>query len=112
MQGHCARLIWGIALADSANNFSPACDAILEGKNFTSLDAFVEFAQKSVRLIKWSYVLSLSYNIIGITIAVEGQLSPLIAAILMPLSSLSVVLLGTIGSTWISQRVGLNGAND
>jgi len=97
----------GIALADSANNFSPACDAILEGKSFASLDAFLRFAQRSIRLIKWSYVLSLSYNVVGISIAVEGQLNPLVAAILMPLSSLSVVLLGSIGSSWISRQVGL-----
>jgi Cu+-exporting ATPase len=36
------------------------------------------------------------YNLTGIGFAVSGQLTPLIAAILMPLSSITVISLATL----------------
>ncbi len=82
----------GIALSEQAHSFSPASDAILEADAFRLLPAFAAFSKKAVRIVGWSFLLSLLYNVLGIGWAASGQLSPVVAAIFMPLSSLSVVL--------------------
>jgi len=86
----------GIALSEQAHSFSPASDAILEADAFRLLPAFVTFSKKAVRIVGWSFLLSLLYNVLGIGWAASGQLSPVVAAIFMPLSSLSVVLFAVL----------------
>ncbi len=88
----------GISIADNINSFSPSCDAILDGKSFKQLPSLLQLSKYAVTLLKTSFVISLLYNIIGLTFAVLGYLSPLIAAILMPLSSISVVLFATLST--------------
>ncbi|MEX2588687.1 MAG: heavy metal translocating P-type ATPase metal-binding domain-containing protein [Chitinophagales bacterium] len=90
----------GIAVADSINNFSPACDVIMDGTELNKLDKFLNYSKKSIALVKVAFIISLLYNTIGIGFAVAGMLSPLLAAILMPLSSISIVAFGT-SSTWL-----------
>jgi Cu+-exporting ATPase len=84
----------GIVVAEDTNNFTPACDAILSAKEFTGLPDFVRLARAGVRVVHWSYAVAFTYNAIGLAYAVTGQLSPLIAAVLMPASSISIVLFG------------------
>ncbi len=81
----------GISIADDIYQFSPACDAILEASKFYRLQKFIRFSKTSFNIVKISYLISILYNIIGLTFAVQGMLSPIIAAILMPLSSVTVV---------------------
>jgi Cu+-exporting ATPase len=88
----------GITVSDTITNFSPACDAILDSKSFGSLSEFISFSEFNMFVIKLSYVVSFLYNIIGLWFAVQGYLSPIVAAILMPVSSISVVFL-VIGLT-------------
>ena len=85
----------GIAISDNTNNFSPACDAVLSGKNFTLLKELVNYCRREKTIIFASFVLSIMYNIVGLSIAVQGNMEPVIAAILMPISSISIVLLTT-----------------
>jgi Cu+-exporting ATPase len=85
----------GIAVSDNTNNFSPACDAILSGKNFTRLKKLIHYCRKQKQIIYASFVLSILYNFVGLYFAVQGDLKPVIAAILMPVSSVSIVLLTT-----------------
>ncbi len=81
----------GIALADDVHHFSPACDAILRADSFGDLSRFVRFGRDTRRVVLASLFLSFAYNIIGLSFAVTGILTPLIAAILMPISSVTVV---------------------
>lgn len=81
----------GISIADDIFSFSPACDAILDAGNFNRLGSFIGFSRAAFRTVRWSFLISLIYNVIGLSFAVTAQLSPLIAAILMPVSSISVV---------------------
>ncbi len=97
----------GVVVAENTNNFTPACDAILDAVNFHQLPTFLEFSRKSIRLVYYAYGFALIYNIIGLSFAVQGALSPIVAAILMPLSSISIVLFGTLGSNWMAKRMGL-----
>lgn len=82
----------GIAVSDNVYNFFPSSDGILEGKKLCWLPKFLKYSKKGSMIIKISLGISLLYNAIGLFFAVQGLLSPLIAAILMPLSSVSVVL--------------------
>lgn len=85
----------GIAISDNTNNFSPACDAILAGSSFPLLKDLIVYCQKQKHIIYASFALSILYNAVGLYFAVQGNLSPVIAAILMPVSSVSIVLLTT-----------------
>ncbi|KAA0992994.1 heavy metal translocating P-type ATPase [Dyadobacter aurulentus] len=88
----------GLAVSDDINNFSPACDAIVEGAQLSLLPAYIRLAKSGQRIIKQSFAISLLYNIAGLSFAVTGALSPVIAAILMPLSSITIVAFTTAAS--------------
>ena len=85
----------GIAISDDTNNFSPACDAVLSGKQFSLLKELINYCRKEKTIIYASFTLSIIYNFVGLFFAVQGILQPVIAAILMPVSSISIVLLTT-----------------
>jgi len=95
----------GIAITEDTANFTPASDAILSADRFHRLPAYIDYARKSVVLVFGAYSLALLYNIIGLSFAVQGALSPVVAAILMPLSSITIVIFGTIASNWLAARV-------
>lgn len=94
----------GIAIAADCGNFTPSSDAILRADQLTRLPAFIRFCATGRRIILASFALSILYNIIGLSFAVQGALSPLVAAILMPASSLSILLV-TYGSSNLLARV-------
>lgn len=81
----------GVVIADNIYNFTPACDAILKADKFASLQRFIQFSKTSMKIVWYSFLISFLYNLVGISFAVQGSLSPIIAAILMPLSSVTVV---------------------
>jgi Cu+-exporting ATPase len=85
----------GIVVADNVNNFTPASDGILDAKAFDKLPAFIALSKACTRIIYASFVLSFLYNIVGLGFAVSGLLTPVFAAILMPLSSITIVLFTT-----------------
>ncbi len=85
----------GIAITEDLNAFSPACDAILDAGHFKHLPAFFRLSKDSIKIMIISFAISLSYNFVGLSFAVAGKLSPLVSAILMPLSSISVVAFTT-----------------
>ncbi|MEO0898940.1 MAG: heavy metal translocating P-type ATPase metal-binding domain-containing protein [Bacteroidota bacterium] len=95
----------GIALSESAETFSPACKGILEGKNINMLDTFLDWSRESMSLIRWGFGLSLAYNLVGLAFAITGNLSPLVAAILMPVSSVSVVTFGMLATEIKAQKL-------
>jgi len=94
----------GIAVAEQTNNFTPASDAIIEAGKLAKLAKFIQLCRSNKNIVMASFVLSIVYNIIGLYFAVQGNLDPLIAAILMPSSSLSILLL-TFGSSSLLARV-------
>ncbi len=94
--GALAQSNFGIAISENTNVFSPACDAILDASKFVDLPHFLKLTKSTINIVKASFVLSFMYNIIGMYFAISGQLSPIVAAILMPLSSISVVVFVTV----------------
>ncbi|MCB0525032.1 MAG: heavy metal translocating P-type ATPase metal-binding domain-containing protein [Lewinellaceae bacterium] len=97
----------GIVIAENTNNFTPACDAILHAEEFSQMPKFIQLARSGVTIVHWSYLVAVLYNIFGLSVAVSGHLSPLTAAILMPLSSVSIVLFGVGLGNWRARRLGL-----
>lgn len=95
----------GIAISDDINNFSPACDAILEGKSLPYLPGILRYSRLAKQVIITSFVISILYNIIGISYAVSANLQPVIAAILMPASSISILLVTTGLTGFFSWRI-------
>src|SRR5690606_26854879 len=93
----------GITLADDINNFTPSCDAILDAARFRQLPALLRLARWGRTAIHLAFAVSVMYNITGLYYAVQGELSRMIAAILMPASTLSIVLIG-VGSTSLAER--------
>jgi len=95
----------GIAVNDNTNNFSPASDVILSGKSFGLLNELILYCQKQKRVIYTSFIVSILYNLVGLFFAIQGNLQPVIAAILMPISSISIVLLTTGMSAFYSRKL-------
>jgi Cu+-exporting ATPase len=90
----------GIAISDDHLHFTPASDAILKGEQLAQLPTYLAFSKFGLKLIKLSFLLSLVYNAIGLSYAVQGNLSPLIAAILMPVNSITMLLIANLGMSW------------
>ena len=95
----------GIAISENINVFSPACDAILDASKFQQLYNYILASKKAMRTIKISFLLSLLYNCVGLYFAITGQLEPVIAAILMPLSSISIVSFTTLATNLIGKKI-------
>ncbi len=89
----------GIAVADENGTFFPACDGMLKSSHIHQLDSFLLQAKQSMNIVKASFFISLIYNIIGLSFAVKGELLPVIAAVLMPVSSVSIIAFTTLLTT-------------
>lgn len=94
----------GIAVTDSTGVFTPASDGILEGDKVGSLDTFLTLARTAGKIQRTGLAISFAYNVVALSFAVTGHLTPLVAAILMPLSSISVVAFATIAVTLAGSR--------
>ncbi len=90
----------GIAVADDTNSFTPSSDVIMAGEKIPTLNHFLSLTKDAMRIVKFTFAISLLYNVVGVTIAVLGYMSPLVAAILMPISSITVVAFTSL-ATWI-----------
>lgn len=102
----------GIAVSDDVDIFSPACDIIMQGDRLKYFHSYVDYVRSGVKVVRWSMLFSILYNVVGISIAVQGLLTPLIAAILMPLSSVSIVLFATLVTRWNFTLHGLPSGTD
>lgn len=94
----------GIVISENVNVFSPACDGILDAKFFNNLPKLLTISDKTIQIIKISFILSFGYNVIGMYFALTGALTPIVAAILMPVSSISIVIFVTIMTNLVSKK--------
>ncbi|MEP7165709.1 MAG: HAD-IC family P-type ATPase [Ferruginibacter sp.] len=97
----------GIAVNDNTMQFTPACDAILDGDHVNSIDKLLRYAKAGKNIVRASFIISILYNIAGLSFAVTANLSPIVAAILMPVSSISIVLFVSITSSLKARHYGL-----
>lgn len=94
----------GVAVSDDINNFSPACDAILAGESLQKMPQFMAQAKDAIKTIKWSFAIATGYNLIGLYFAVQGTLSPLTAAILMPISTITIITFTSISTHYFAKK--------
>ncbi|MBL6449386.1 heavy metal translocating P-type ATPase metal-binding domain-containing protein [Fulvivirga sp. 29W222] len=94
----------GIAVTEDVSSFSPACDGILEGGHLKHLATYLDYAKYGKNIIIASFVISFLYNVVGLTFAITGVLTPIFAAILMPLSSISVVAFATFTGNYFAHK--------
>lgn len=98
----------GIAVSDHAARFTPASDAILDGGMLYKLSRFIRYAQSGKKIVTISFIVSILYNFVGLSFATQGLLSPLVAAILMPASSISIILLVNLLGAWFAKFYGIH----
>ena len=94
----------GISISENVNVFSPACDGILDATQFEKIDFFLGYSKNAMRTIYMSFGLSLLYNVVGLSYAVTGNLLPIVAAIIMPLSTITIVSFVTIMSNYYATK--------
>ena len=97
----------GIAITENSSAFSPACDGILDARSLGSLGRFLRFAQRTRSVILVGFLISAIYNAVGLYFAAAGDLTPLLSAILMPSSSISVVVFASLVTRYQARRTGL-----
>jgi len=95
----------GIAVSEHHLQFTPASDGILQANHLRHFGHYLYFAKYGMKVIKYSFLLSIVYNLIGLSFAVQGNLSPLVAAILMPVNSFSMLLIATISINWKGRKM-------
>ena len=81
----------GVAVHGSMELSLRAADIYLTRPGVAPLVDLVRKSRHTIRVIRLNFLISAAYNAIGISLAATGILSPLIAAVLMPISSLSVL---------------------
>ncbi|TWI15195.1 Cu+-exporting ATPase [Flavobacterium cauense R2A-7] len=94
----------GISISENVNVFSPACDGILDASQFSKIGFFMKYSKNAMKTIMMSFGLSLLYNVVGLSFAVSGNLSPIVAAIIMPLSTVTIVSFVTIMSNFFARK--------
>lgn len=97
----------GLTVVEDDATFAPASDGVLSARSFRRLPQLIGLARNTMTIIRISLGISLVYNLIGLGFAVQGLLSPVIAAILMPLSSVTVVLFTTLATGYLARRRGI-----
>jgi Cu+-exporting ATPase len=95
----------GVAVSDETACIVPACDAVIAGDRLADLPAFLRYAARARSVVFACFAISLAYNAVGLTLALGGALTPLASAILMPVSSLTIVGLSSGAMRWSAKRI-------
>ena len=83
----------GLAVAETESCFFPSCDGLLKANKIDKLPEIFTFIKKVNQVVLISFSASILYNIVGITFALKNMLSPLLAAILMPTCSVTIIVI-------------------
>jgi Cu+-exporting ATPase len=94
----------GVAVVENVSAFSPASDVILAAGMVTRTAAVLRYAKQSLRVVRAAFWISAAYNVVGVAIAASGKLSPVVCAILMPVSSVTVVVFACGAAAWLGRR--------
>lgn len=94
----------GVAVSENLAQFTPASDGILHSSQLPQLWDFMHTALLTKRIVFICFAISFLYNIIGLTFALQGMLSPVLSALLMPISSLTVVLVAIVSTNLVAKK--------
>lgn len=90
----------GVAVHGGAEAGVAAADIFLSTPGLAPLERLAVGARRTMRVIRLNFAISVFYNLVGATLAITGVINPLIAAVLMPVSSLTVVFLSYYSRTF------------
>ncbi len=94
----------GIAVSDDTNSFTPSSDVIMNGEMLPFLKDYLNLTKDAIKIVKIMFLISFLYNIVGLSFAVTGHMSPLFAAIIMPISSITVVSFTTFATSFSARK--------
>lgn len=97
----------GIAVSNGNNTFTPASDAVISNEQLHLLPALLKLSKRSKTIIAFTFLISAIYNVVGLWFAIQGILQPVIAAVLMPLSSLTIIALTYLLTHYYAKKVQL-----
>ncbi|MEI8289353.1 MAG: heavy metal translocating P-type ATPase metal-binding domain-containing protein [Verrucomicrobiota bacterium] len=97
----------GVAVVEQTGVFSPASDVILDAAELPRLAEVLDFSRRAARVVRAGFVISALYNVAGVSIAAAGLLAPVVCAILMPVSTATVVVFSCGAAAWAARRSGL-----
>ncbi len=83
----------GIAVRGGAEVSLRAAPVFVGSGGLAALGRLVHAARNTTALIYTAFAVSLTYNVVAVGLAMAGLISPLVAAVLMPISSVSVLSL-------------------
>jgi Cu+-exporting ATPase len=95
----------GIAVTEHISSFTPGCDIVMSSKALPYFDMFKQYARSGSTIIIGAFIISIVYNVIGLILALMGILSPLFTAILMPVSSLTVIGFSLGMTSWKARHI-------
>ena len=95
-------------IIEQDQNYLPACDVILKANSLHRLQQLLQFVGRTNTILYVAFAVSLVYNIIGLSFAMQGLLTPVVAAILMPVSTISIVGLSFILSRYFAWKYTLS----
>ncbi|RZK50782.1 MAG: HAD family hydrolase [Pedobacter sp.] len=95
---------FGVAVTDDINNFTPGCDAILQGSALNNVPSFHQMSLDGLKIVRISFVIAVLYNCVGLYFAVQGTLYPLLAAALMPLSTITIISFTSIATRYYAKK--------
>jgi P-type Cu2+ transporter len=107
-----ARAGVGVAVRGGAEASLAAADVYLRAPGLGPIVELCLGSRRAVRAIHRNLAVSLAYNVIGAGLAVTGSISALSAAVLMPLSGLTVLTLALRARTFGARRLPLPGEGD
>jgi len=92
-----ARADVGIAMGSGSASSVLIADGLVATDSLSPILAGIRAGRAADRIVRWSQSRAIGYNLIAVAAAVAGLINPLVAAILMPLSSGLVI--------WSASRV-------
>jgi P-type Cu2+ transporter len=91
-----SRATVGLSAAGAAEVARDAADVFIStARGAHAIAEIFHFARRALRVVRINLVIAVAYNLIGAGLAMTGHVTPLVAAILMPISSLTVLLIAT-----------------
>jgi Cu+-exporting ATPase len=95
----------GVAVVEQIGGFSPASDVILDAAQLPQLVRVLAYSRAAARVVRVGFLISALYNVAGVSIAAAGLLAPIVCAILMPLSTATIVLFTCGATAWLGRRM-------
>jgi Cu2+-exporting ATPase len=90
----------GVAMSGGAHLALAAADVFLTGEGLRGVEQLLEGSRDVMTSVRRNILYALGYNVIGVTVAALGGVTPLIAAIAMPASSVVLLIMTLMHRTF------------